>query len=166
MKLLLQASVLLIALIASHLSMAQTVVAFSPEKAMFATQAAKQLGQQLNQQLAPQTQRLQDLGVELQALQQRHQQDQALMSGDEVQELETEIQIQSQEYRKLQQYINNAKVQTEQKFLASMKPRLDAVLRTYIETNNVGLIVNSSAVIYAVQGVDITAEIATLLDQE
>lgn len=166
MRVLLQASVLLIGLITSHLLMAQTVVTFSPEKAMFATQAAQQLGQQLNQQLAPQTQRLQELGVEIQALQQRHQQDQALMSGDEVQALEQEIQLQSQEYRKLQQYINNAKVQTEQKFLASMKPRLDAVLRTYIETNNVGLIVNSSAVIYAAQGVDITADIATLLDQE
>jgi outer membrane protein len=166
MRLLLQVSTLFIALLTSHLSVAQTVVAFSPEKAMFATQAAKQLGQQLNQQLAPQTQRLQELGAEIQALQQRHQQDQALMSADEVQALEQEIQLQSQEYRKLQQYINNAKVQTEQKFLASMKPRLDAVLRTYIETNNVGLIVNSSAVIYAAQGIDVTAEIATLLDQE
>ena len=166
MRLFFQASALFVALLVSHMSVAQTVVAFSPEKAMFATQAAQQLGQQLNQQLAPQTQRLQELGVEIQALQQRHQQDQALMSGDEVQALEQEIQLQSQEYRKLQQYINNAKVQTEQKFLASMKPRLDAVLRTYIETNNVGLIVNSSAVIYAAQGVDVTAEIATLLDQE
>lgn len=166
MKFLIKAGVLAITLLTSAVSMAQNVVTFSPEKAMFATQAAKQLGQQLSEQLAPQTQRLNELGAEVKALQQRHQQDQALMSVEELQQLEQQIQLQSQEYRKLQQYINNAKLQTEQKFMASMKPRLDAVLRTYIEANNVGLILNSSAVIYAAQGVDITAEIATLLDQE
>lgn len=153
-------------LLASSLTLAQNVVTFSPEKAMFGTQAAKQLGQQLSQQLAPQSQRLQELGAEVQAMQERHQQDQALMSAEELQELEQQIQLQSQEFRKLQQYIKNAKLQTEQQFLASMKPRLDAVLRTYIETNNIGLIINSSAVIYAGQGVDITNEIASLLDQE
>ena len=166
MKLLMKAGVLVAALFASTLALAQNVVTLSPEKAMFATQAAKQLGQQLTQQLAPQSQRLQELGAEIQALQERHKQDQALMSAEELQELEQQIQLQSQEYRKLQQYLKNAKLQTEQKFLASMKPRLDAVLRTYIEVNNVGLILNSSAVIYAGQGVDITSEIAALLDQE
>ena len=166
MKLLMKASLLVVTMFASTLALAQNVVTLSPEKAMFGTQAAKQLGQQLSQQLAPQSQRLQELGAEVQALQERHKQDQALMSAEELQQLEQQIQLQSQEYRKLQQYINNAKVQTEQKFLASMKSRLDAVLRTYIETNNVGLIVNSSAVIYAAQGVDITAEVVTLLDQE
>ncbi len=166
MKLMMKVGLLTASLLMSGLAVAQSVVTLSPEKAMFATQAAQQLGQQLNQQLAPQTKRLQDLGTEIQAMQQRHQQDQALMSAEEMQELEQQIQLQSQEYRKLQQYINNAKRQTEQQFLASMKPRLDAVLRGYIETNNIGLILNSSAVVYAGQGVDITSEIATLLDQE
>lgn len=166
MKLLMKAGLLALTLFASTLSLAQNVVTFSPEKAMFGTQAAKQLGQQLTQQLAPQTQRLQELGAEVQALQQRHKQDQALMSAEELQQLEQQIQLQSQEFHKLQQYIKNAKLQTEQQFLASMKPRLDAVLRTYIEANNVGLIINSGSVIYAAQGVDITTEIATLLDQE
>ena len=166
MKLLMKASLLALTMFASTLALAQNVVTLSPEKAMFGTQAAKQLGQQLSQQLAPQSQRLQELGAEVQALQERHKQDQALMSAEELQQLEHQIQLQSQEFRKLQQYIKNAKLQTEQQFLASMKPRLDAVLRTYIETNNVGLIINSSSVIYAAQGVDITTEIATLLDQE
>lgn len=166
MKLLMKASLLALSMFASTLALAQNVVTLSPEKAMFGTLAAKQLGQQLSQQLAPQSQRLQELGAEVQALQERHKQDQALMSAEELQQLEHQIQLQSQEFRKLQQYIKNAKLQTEQKFLASMKPRLDAVLRTYIETNNVGLIINSSSVIYAAQGVDITTEIATLLDQE
>ena len=166
MKLLMKASLLALTMFASTLALAQNVVTLSPEKAMFGTQAAKQLGQQLSQQLAPQSQRLQELGAEVQALQERHKQDQALMSAEELQQLEHQIQLQSQEFRKLQQYIKNAKLQTEQQFLASMKPRLDAALRTYIETNNVGLIINSSSVIYAAQGVDITPEIATLLDQE
>ncbi len=150
----------------SSLAWAQNIAVFSPDQALFATQAAKQLGQQLSQQLQPQSERLQAIGKELQALQKRHQEDQALMSADEIKQLELQINQQSQEFKKLQQYINNAKLQTEKKFLAAMRPKLDGALKAYIEDNDIALIINSSSVVYAHAGVDITTAITALLDKE
>ena len=157
---------LLVGIAFSSLVLAQNVAVFSPEKALFATQAAKQLGQQLSQQLQPQSQRMQSVATQVQALQKRYQEDQALMSAEEVQELKLQITQQSQEFNKLKQYLDNAKRQEENKFVAFMRPKLDAVLKAYIEANDIILIVNSSAVVYAQQGVDITVAITALLDQE
>jgi outer membrane protein len=150
----------------SGLAAAQNIAVFSPEKALFATQAAVQLGQQLSQQLKPQSERLQAIGQELQALQKRHKEDQSLMSADELKQLELQINQQSREFQKLQQYLNNAKRQTEEKFLSSMRSKLDSALQTYIEANDLALIVNSSAVVYSRSGVDITTAITAMLDQE
>ena len=157
---------LAVSMLVSSLAMAQNIVIFSPDKALFDTQAAQQLGQQLSQKLGTQSERLQAIGQELQELQKRHQEDQALMSADEVKQLELQINQQSQEFQKLKQYLNNAKLQTEKKFLAAMRPKLDSALKTYIEANDIALIINSSAVVYSHAGVDITAAITALLDKE
>lgn len=166
MKALYKGLLLTVSMLLSSLAMAQNIVVFSPDKALFGTKAAQQLGQQLNQQLQPQSERLQAIRQELQELQKRHQEDQSLMSADEVKQLELQINQQSQEFQKLQQYLNNAKMQTEKKFLAAMRPKLDSALKAYIEANDIALIVNSSAVVYAQTGVDITAAITALLDKE
>ena len=150
----------------SSLALAQNIAVFNQEKALFATQKAKQLGQELSQQLAPQTERLETLGQALQQLQKRYAEDQALMSDEEIQKLQLQMNQQSQEFQKLQQYRYNTKLQTEQEFLALMRPKLNAVLSAYIETNKIALIVNNSAVVYVQDGIDITATITALLDQE
>ena len=108
MKFLSKGLLLAASLAFSGLVAAQNIAVFSPEKALFATQAAVQLGQQLNQQLKPQSERLQAIANELQLLQKRHKEDQALMSADELKQLELQINQQSQEFQKLQQYLNNA----------------------------------------------------------
>ena len=150
----------------SNLVMAQNIAVFSPDKALFATQQAKQLGQELSQQLAPQSERLEALGQKLQLLQQRFTEDQALMSNEEIQQLQSQINQQSLEFQKLNQYIRNAKLQTEQEFLELMRPKLNKVLGAYIEANKIALIVNNSAVVYVQDGIDITGAITALLDQE
>jgi outer membrane protein len=150
----------------SNMVLAQNIAVFSPEKALFGTQAAQQLGQQLSQQLKPQSERLDAVAQELQELQKRYQEDQALLSSEEIQQLELQINQGTQEFQKLNQYLNNAKLQTEQEFLALMRPKLNAILSTYIETNNIALIVNNTAVVYVQDGIDITAAITALLDQE
>ena len=47
-----------------------------------------------------------------------------------------------------------------------MRSKLDSALQTYIEANDIALIVNSSAVVYSRSGVDITTAITAMLDQE
>ena len=136
----------------SSLAAADKIAIFSPEKAIFDTQAAIQLGQQLSEQLQPQSQRLEE--------------DQALMSSEELQQLQQQINQQSQVFQQLNQYLNNAKLQTEQEFLQLMRPKLDEVLTKYIEANNISLILNRNAVVYVQDDIEITAAITALLDEK
>ena len=106
------------------------------------------------------------MGLELQALRQRFEADQDLMSGDEAQKLKIEIQALNAEYQQLQQYLSNVKAQAEQNFLASMRPALDKVLRQLIAENNISLIINSQSVIYNAAGIDITPKVVELLNLE
>jgi outer membrane protein len=57
-------------------------------------------------------------------------------------------------------------VQTEQEFLASMRPALDNVLRKLIEENEISLIINGQSVIYNAAGIDITGKVVELLNLE
>jgi len=92
--------------------------------------------------------------------------DKDLMSSDEVQQLEADIQTLTIEFQQLQQYLKNAKAQAEQEFLASMRPALDKVLRQLIKANNISLIVNGQSVIYNSDAIDITPKVVELLNLE
>ena len=160
------AAALAIALSAPQWALAEAIVVLKAEQAMFATQKAIVLGQQLSAQLKPQTTRYDTMGQELQALKQRFEADKDLMSNDEAQKITLEIQGISNEYNQLKQYLSNVKVQAEQEFLASMRPALDRVLRRLIEENNISLIMNGQSVIYNTASIDITPNVIELLNLE
>lgn len=145
---------------------ANAIVVLKAEQAIFATGKAIALGKSLSAQLEPQAMRFDAMGKKLQALQQRFVADKDLMSGDEVQQLETEIQALNIEFQQLQQYLTNTKARAEQEFLASMRPALDKVLRQLIEANNISLIVNGQSVIYNSDAIDITPKVVELLNLE
>ena len=147
-------------------SAANAIVVLKAEQALFATDKAVALGQQLSEKLKPQTKRFDNMGQQLQALQQRLEADKDIMSSDEVQKLQTEIQVLNVEFQQLQQYLSNAKLQTEQEFLANMRPVLDKVLRQLIEENNISLIINGQSVIYNTVEIDITDKVVELLNLE
>jgi len=160
------AAAFVITLSAPQLAIAEAIVVLKAEQAIFATGKAIALGQQLSARLKPQTTRYDAMGAELQALQQRFEADQDLMSSDEVGKLKTEIQALNAEYQQLQQYLSNMKAQAEQEFLASMRPALDKVLRQLIAKNNISLIINGQSVIYNAAGIDITPKVVELLNLE
>ncbi len=160
------AAALAIALSAPQWALAEAIVVLKAEQAMFATQKAIVLGQQLTAQLKPQTTRYDAMGQELQALKQRFEADKDLMSTDEAQKITLEIQGISNEYKQPKQYLSNVKVQAEQEFLASMRPALDRVLRRLIEENNISLIMNGQSVIYNTASIDITPNVIELLNLE
>jgi outer membrane protein len=147
-------------------SVADAIVVLKAEQALFATDKAVALGQQLSEKLKPQTKRFDNMGQQLQGLQQRLEADQDIMSSDELTTLKAEIEALNIEFQQLQQYLSNAKLQTEQEFLASMRPALDKVLRQLIEENNISLIINGQSVIYNTVEIDITDKVVELLNLE
>jgi outer membrane protein len=165
-KIMLSAAAFAITLSSSQLAMADAIVVLKAEQAIFATEKAIALGQQLSEQLKPQTTRFDAMGLELPALQQRLAADKDIMSSDEVQALQTDIEVLSSEYQQLKQYLSNTTMQAEQEFLANMRPALDKVLRKLIEENEISLIINGQSVIYNAAGVDITGKVVELLNLE
>ena len=165
-KIILATAVFALTFSTSQLALANAIVVLKAEQAIFATAKAIALGQNLSAQLEPQAVRFDAMGKKLQALQQRFVADKDLMSSDELQTLQTEIQTLNGEYQGLQQYLANAKVGAEQEFLASMRPALDKVLRELIEKNNISLIINGQSVIYNSAGIDITPKVVELLNLE
>jgi Skp family chaperone for outer membrane proteins len=165
-KIILATAVFALTFSTSQLALANAIVVLKAEQAIFATAKAIALGQNLSAQLEPQAVRFDAMGKKLQALQQRFVADKDLMSSDELQTLQAEIQTLNGEYQGLQQYLANAKVGAEQEFLASMRPALDKVLRELIEKNNISLIINGQSVIYNSAGIDITPKVVELLNLE
>jgi len=165
-KIILATAVVALTFSTSQLALANAIVVLKAEQAIFATAKAIALGKNLSAQLEPQAVRFDAMGKKLQALQQRFVADKDLMSSDELQTLQAEIQTLNGEYQGLQQYLANAKVGAEQEFLASMRPALDKVLRELIEKNNISLIINGQSVIYNSAGIDITAKVVELLNLE
>jgi outer membrane protein len=157
---------LAVALLVPQIVNAEAIVVLKPEQAMFATDKAIALGQQLSAQLKPQTSRLDDMVQELQALQQRLQADKDLLSSAEVEALENQIKILGNEHQQLNNYLANIKGQTEQEFLAKMRPVLDKVLRQLIEANAISLIINGQSTIYHTAAMDITSKVVELLNLE
>jgi len=146
--------------------LANAIVVLKVEQAIFATGKAIASGKSLSAQLEPQALRFDTIGKKLQASQQRMVADKDLMSSDEVQQLEADIQTLNIELQQLQQYLKNSKAQAEQEFLASMRPALDKVLRQLIKANNISLIVNGQSVIYNSDAIDITPKVVELLNLE
>ena len=165
-KIMIAAAAFAVTLSTPQLAIANIIVVLKAKKAMFATEKAIALGQNLSAQVKPQTIRLDAMGQELQALQQRLEADKDIMSNDEVQKLQAEIQAVSVEYQKLKQYLSNVKLQVEQEFLANMRPVLDKVLRQLIEENDISLIINGQSAIYNAAGIDITSKVVELLNLE
>ena len=165
-KIMIVAAAFAVTLSTPQLAIANIIVVLKAKKAMFATEKAIALGQNLSAQVKPQTIRLDAMGQELQALQQRLEADKDIMSNDEVQKLQAEIQAVSVEYQKLKQYLSNVKLQVEQEFLANMRPVLDKVLRQLVEENDISLIINGQSVIYSAAGIDITSKVVELLNLE
>mgnify|MGYP003958794587 CR=1 FL=1 len=145
---------------------ADTIVILNPEKAVFATDRAKQLGRQLSASIEPQTSRYDEMGQQLQSLQQQLQQYETLLNADELTSRKQQIQQLEQEYQQLGQHLLKVKVQQEQKFLVRMRPALDQVLSKLIGKHKISLILNPSAIVFAVPGIDITDEVVELLNQE
>ena len=145
---------------------ASTIVILNPEQAVFATEKAKKLGQELAASMKPQTSRYDNMGLQLQSLKQQFQQDQALLSDTELTIRRQQVQDLEQDYQQLGQHLLKVKVQQEQKFLVKMKPVLDKVLLKLIEKHKISLILNPSATVFAVPQIDITTEVVELLNQE
>ena len=157
---------LLIPLLASVLCSAKATVVFNPEKAIFSTNKALKISEELEKRIEPQKKRFNEISTELKKIEKEFKQDIILLNKNEITKRKEKITSLRSEYQKIDQYLHNIKKQEEEEFLYKIRPVLDRILLKIIEEKNISLILDKTAVIYTDPLIDITDEVISLLNKE
>lgn len=132
--------------------------------ALLESEAAKSSMNELREQTSGQVQRAEALGQELEQLQQKLQQDGAVMSEAERNSTQQELREKGSEFQQLRAQLQQAQQQKEQAFLQSAKPRLDRAIEEVVSRYDVQVLVDRNAVVYAEDNLDLTREVTQILN--
>lgn len=132
--------------------------------ALLESEAAKSSMNELREQTRDQVQRAEVLGRELEQLQQKLQQDGAVMSEAERTSTQQSLREKGGEFQQLRAQIQQAQQQKEQAFLQSAKPRLDQAIEEVVSRHDVQILVDRNAVVYAQDNLDLTQEVTEILN--
>jgi outer membrane protein len=83
-----------------------------------------------------------------------------------MQQLRMQFQKAFGEFQRRGQELQQQRAQREQAFLNEMRPRLDEIIRNLIKQQEIDLVLNKQAAIYANPELDITGRVVELLNQQ
>lgn len=135
-------------------------------EALMSSEAAQRSMNELRNQTSDQRQRAESLGQELQQLQQRLQQDGAVMSDSERNSVRQELRQKGSEFQQLRAQIQQAQQQAEQQLLQSAKPKLDRAIDQVVAEHDVQLLVDRDSVVHMADGLDLTQEVTDILNDK
>lgn len=153
-------------LLTSPVQAAGKLAVLDVQQALLSSNAANNFRNQLKQELSGEQQQLVDLEKQARALQEKMQKNAGLSSAEETKQLRMQFQKAFGEYQRRGQELQQKRAQREQAFLKEMRPRLDEIIRNLIEEQNIELVLNKQAAIYANPELDITARVTELLNQQ
>ena len=163
---------LIIILTAAFLAMSQAQAAdgrlavLDVQRALLTSDAAGDFRNKLEQEFADDQQQLVDLEKQARALREKLQKNAGLSSEEETKRLRLQFQKAFAEYQRRGQELQQQRAQREQAFLNEMRPRLDEIIRKLIKDQEIALVINKQAAIYANPELDITARVVELLNQQ
>jgi outer membrane protein len=136
------------------------------QQALLSSDAAASFRQELQQEFADEQQQLVDLEKQARALREKMQKNAGLSSEEEMQQLRMQFQKAFGEFQRRGQELQQQRAQREQAFLNEMRPRLDEIIRNLIKQQEIDLVLNKQAAIYANPELDITGRVVELLNQQ
>ena len=86
------------------------------------------------------------------------------MSKDEADRARLQFQKAFEEYQRSSQQIQQKQAQKEQEFLEMMRPKMDAIIRELIDSNEYDIIIAKQATVYARKQHDITKRVVDMLN--
>jgi outer membrane protein len=134
-------------------------------QALFNSDAAQVVQEELEQEFAQDEERANELTEELQALQERYQQNEAVMSEDEVRRMNSDAQDLQVQLQLIQERVQTALQEKNQEFLQSMQEELTAAVTDVVAEGGFDLILNVDAAPYFAPVLDITARVTAKLNQ-
>lgn len=150
---------------------AQTKVGFlDPLAALEMAEDVQQRLASLDQQMETETRRMrqaeQALEQEVKEAQQRLERDRMTMSDQEVMGLQSEIQQKIMQFQQQQRGLQQQYAQSQRALLEEMQPRLQQAVDAVAKKRELSMVVNAQAVMFAVDGLDITDDVGELLNKK
>ena len=134
-------------------------------QALFNSDAARVVQEELEQEFAQDEQRATELTEELTALQEQYQQNEAVMSEDEVRRMNSDAQDLQVQLQLIQERVQTALQEKNQEFVQSMQEELTQAVTDVVAEGGFDLILNTESAPYFAPVLDITARVTAKLNQ-
>ena len=134
-------------------------------QALFNSDAARVVQEELEQEFAQDEQRATELTEELTALQEQYQQNEAVMSEDEVRRMNSDAQDLQVQLQLIQERVQTALQEKNQEFVQSMQEELTQAVADVVAEGGFDLILNTESAPYFAPVLDITARVTAKLNQ-
>ena len=134
-------------------------------QALFNSDAARVVQEELEQEFAQDEQRATELTEELTTLQEQYQQNEAVMSEDEVRRMNSDAQDLQVQLQLIQERVQTALQEKNQEFVQSMQEELTQAVTDVVAEGGFDLILNTESAPYFAPVLDITARVTAKLNQ-
>ncbi len=134
-------------------------------QALFNSDAAQVVQQELEQEFALDEQRASELTEQLQALQEEYQQNEAVMTEEEIRRMNSSAQDLQVQLQLIQERVQQALQEQNQAFLESMQEELARAVTDVVAEGGFDLILNVDSAPYFAPVLDITARVTAKLNE-
>ena len=134
-------------------------------QALFNSDSARVVQQELEQEFAQDEQRASELTEELTALQEQYQQNEAVMSEEEVRRMNSDAQDLQVQLQLIQERVQTALQEKNQEFVQSMQEELTQAVMDVVAEGGFDLILNTESAPYFAPVLDITARVTAKLNE-
>ena len=134
-------------------------------QALFNSDSARVVQQELEQEFAQDEQRANGLTEELTALQEQYQQNEAVMSEEEVRRMNSDAQDLQVQLQLIQERVQTALQEKNQEFIQSMQEELTQAVMDVVAEGGFDLILNTESAPYFAPVLDITARVTAKLNE-
>jgi outer membrane protein len=134
-------------------------------QALFNSDAAKVVQEELEQEFSIDEERAQELTEQLGALQEEYQQNEAVMSEEEIRRMNSNAQDLQVQLQLIQERVQQALQAKNQEFLQSMQEELAAAVTDVVAEGGYDLILNVDSAPYYAPVLDITAKVTAKLNE-
>ncbi|WP_207061752.1 OmpH family outer membrane protein [Motiliproteus sp. SC1-56] len=144
----------------------ETIAVLDIESAIRASKPADEFRQQLNEEFSTEQAQLRQLQEQGNALQEKAQKEADFLSEEERQRLMGDIQAKYQEFQQLSNRLKQRSQQREQAFLEQLRPQVEAILQKMVDDQDIDVILNKKALVYAKPDLDLTQAVVDKLNQQ
>ena len=135
------------------------------EAALAASKQAQTLREKLQQEFVAEESELRKLSEEGNALKAKLEKQGRFMSDEEREKLTALVQQKYQEFQGLGNRVKQETQGRERDFLQELRPQIEVILQTLVDTDNIDIIMNKKGVVYARPTLDLTPRLVEELNK-